>query len=590
MKIVRLAIFLTGITGLAMGGIMTLSSLRSGQEEAALHSNESLKTQATQFVDQFFGMLEASKNLSANSTAIPSYVTHRAVLLLNQNAPAEFESFNSTDSSAPVNAGQTDFGLQERVQTALKNDLSLPDLQISRMTMGTYSLTDIGNKEGIYIATPIYKVTNGVTDPTAIEKINLTLIDPVKAFGGLQKLSSSQDSAAFLVSKKGKVLAHSVSAYVGTDLKHTETLKDTIENLFLGAQTGSVGKYTNADGVQEHIAFVRAGTSPFAFAVEQKVNPAVLSSAWFSDQVDSGAARKNFGFMFLIIAASLLAFSGISVWASREVGKQISNNAYARQADINSPKNNSIPTIPADLPLPLLSKLAPSLIQASKNPSVIPPPVAEASAVLVEARDQIALEQEQLKAAMVGLTANRDYARDFLSKIENGYTLEGIEKELVQVSSEISESPVLYFRYHRRNQSLSLSAVAGDVKIANYSNMHAYIRKDIELQVEQMADEGKVASISNYGPMSKLIISHLNVAHFEAWAVTSHPEVSGKSKLVGVVVVLQAGMRSAQARPLIARILKDAGNYLYAQSNKIRPRSSLFPNANSPKIEDSDLT
>ena len=185
---------------------------------------------------------------------------------------------------------------------------------------------------------------------------------------------------------------------------------------------------------------------------------------------------------------------------------------------------------------------------------------------------------------------NRDYARDFLAKIEKGYTLESVEKELVQVSSEIAESPILYFRYHRRNQSLSLSAVAGDVKIQNYSNMQAYVRKDIELQVEQMADDGKVASISNYGPMSKLIINQLNVAHFEAWAVTSHPEVSGQSRLVGVVVVLQAGVRSAQARPLLAKILKDAGNYLYAQSNKIRPRSSGYQQPSLSSVEDSKLS
>jgi hypothetical protein len=248
MKIVRLAIFLTGITGLAMGGIMTLSSLRSGQEEAAIHSNEVLKTQATQFVDQFFGMLEATKNLNGNSGTIPSYVTNRAVLKLNQGIPGDFESFASTDVTVPANAAQIDFGLQERVITALKNDLSIPDLQISRMTMGTYALTDIGNKEGIYIATPIYKINNGVTDPNTIDKINLTLVDPVKAFGSLQKISSATDSSAYLISKKGKVLAHSLSAFVGTDLKRVDHLKDTIDNLFLGAQTGSVGKYTNVDG------------------------------------------------------------------------------------------------------------------------------------------------------------------------------------------------------------------------------------------------------------------------------------------------------------------------------------------------------
>jgi hypothetical protein len=626
MKIVRLAIFLTGITGLTMGGIMTLSSLRSNQEESVLKSNENLKSLATGFVDQYFGILEATKNLNETSTSIPSYVTNRAIVKLNQGAPSEFETFTSTDPSIPVNNAQIDFGLQERVLSALKNDFSLPELQISRLTMGTYALSDIGNKEGIYIATPIYKIQNGVIDPNAIEKINLTLIDPVKAFAGLQKVNSMEDASAYLLDKRGKVLAHSISAFVGTDMKRVDQLKTTLDNLFLGAQTGSVNQYTNADGVKEQVAFVRAGTSPFAFAVEERAKPPVLSSAWVSDQIDSGAARRNFGFLFVLIAASLVAFSAISVIASQQLNKQIEAGVLARAN--NEQRAPLMPEAPRNAPF--TSKIVPSLISAGaasarentdanaienfvanetqiqhlspsspqSSPENANPPSIQTSirdidysaTRLIEARDQIALEKEQLEAAVSGLSVTRDFARDFVNKIEKSYTLEGVEKELVQVSSEISESPVLYFRYHRRNQSLTLASVAGDVKIQNYSNMQAYVRKDIELQVEQMADDGKVASISNYGPMSKLIISHLNVAHFEAWAVTSHPEVSSQSKLVGVIVVLQAGMRSAQARPLLARILRDAGNYLYAQSNKIRPRSSLYQPNGNPTIEDSQLS
>jgi hypothetical protein len=634
MKIVRLAIFLTGITGLTMGGIMTLSSLRSNQEESVLKSNENLKSLATGFVDQYFGILEATKNLNETSTSIPSYVTNRAIIKLNQGLPSEFETFTSTDPSIPANNAQIDFGLQERVLSALKNDFSLPELQISRMTMGTYALSDVGNKEGIYIATPIYKIQNGVIDPNAIEKINLTLIDPVKAFAGLQKVNSIEDASAYLLDKRGKVLAHSISAFVGTDMKRVDQLKTTLDNLFLGAQTGSVNQYTNADGVKEQVAFVRAGTSPFAFAVEERAKPPVLSSAWVSDQIDSGAARRNFGFLFVLIAASLVAFSAISVIASQQLNKQIEAGVLARAN--NEQRVPTMPEPPKSAPLPFSSKIAPSMIasasasaRANENanasfdensganaienfvatetktqhspqssPQNANPPSIQTSSRdidysatrLIEARDQIALEREQLQAAVSGLSVTRDFGRDFVNKIEKCYTLEGVEKELVQVSSEISESPVLYFRYHRRNQSLTLASVAGDVKIQNYSNMQAYVRKDIELQVEQMADDGKVASISNYGPMSKLIISHLNVAHFEAWAVTSHPEVSSQSKLVGVIVVLQAGMRSAQARPLLARILRDAGNYLYAQSNKIRPRSSLYQSNGNPTIEDSQLS
>lgn len=599
MKLVRVAIFLTGISGLAMGGIMTLSSFRANQEDALIRINETLKAQATQFVDQFFSVVEATKILSSSSANVPSYITHRGVAKLNQGVLSELESFTNMEAQNQPDA-QPDFGLQERVTAAVKANLSAADFQISRILIGTYPLTDTGSHEGIFIATPIYKATGATTDVNSIEKINISLIDPAKAFGGLQKLHNGEDARAFLISKKGKVLAHSLSAYTGTDLKQVGKLKETIDHLFLGAQTGEVAKYKNMDGVEQEIAFVRAGTSPFAFGVEQKAPPSVLSGAWFSDQAASGAARKNFGILFIIIALALAGFAGASILTSRLVRHQIQASAHAR---VNSSQGND--------PVPVLdkvfaSKIAPSILQAERlarkpapsaraNDKVetpLPQALIQTADSFVQVRDQKALEKEQLSEAAQGLSAPKDFVRDFLSKIEKAYTIEAVEKELVAVTSEIAESPILYFRYHRRNQNLTLSSVAGDVRIPNYSHMQAYVRKDIELQVEHMADDGKVASISNYGPMNKLINMHLNVAHFEAWGVTSEPSVSGQSRLVGVLVVLHAGMRSAQARPMLAKLLKGAGNYLYAQSNKIRPRSSQYQNELNPvsALDDSNFS
>ena len=169
-------------------------------------------------------------------------------------------------------------------------------------------------------------------------------------------------------------------------------------------------------------------------------------------------------------------------------------------------------------------------------------------------------------------------------------TPEEIEKTLAQLTSEMSESATLFFRYNRRLQNLTLGSVAGAIQIQNSALFQAYIRKDIEEQVEGFATEGKIASLNNYGPVSKMMIAHLNVAHFEAWAVTSEADVSGTPKLLGVLVVLNAGFRSAQSRPVLSRMLKEAGNYLYAHTNKItnnRNRSIRPPAA--PNANASDL-
>ena len=70
------------------------------------------------------------------------------------------------------------------------------------------------------------------------------------------------------------------------------------------------------------------------------------------------------------------------------------------------------------------------------------------------------------------------------------------------------------------------------------------------------------------------MISNLNVAHFEAWAVTSDQQINNGSKMVGVLVVLQSGFRSAQVRPVLAKILKEAGTFILAQNNRIRQKSN----------------
>jgi hypothetical protein len=585
MKLVRIAIFLTGITGLIMGGLTSISSLRTDQEQAGIRTNENLKSQATILVDQFFGTLESTKafNQGNGVNSLP-YLTHRAVLNLKQGAPSDFESFNAAEVTPSSPA--VDLALEERVMNALKNQLSIGDLRITKVCMGTYDLNEGGSKEGIFIAQPVFKIVNGVADTSSIEKANIALIDPVKAFAGVQKLASGE-STAFLLNKKGKVLAHTLNAYVGTDLRKISHLKDTIENLFLGTQTGSVDRYTNVDGTKSQVAFVRAGAYPFAFAVEQKATPAVLSSEWMSEQMESGAARKNLGFALVVIAIALITFTVVSTWAGRELNKQIEANREVR-------KENAVDLPMGIAPSMLAKKVAPSAMAtaqaAVKAPITAQASIESAADSFVEFRAQLEQERDHSHQQARLITTDRDYVRELLGRIESSLTAEGIEKELTSLSSELTESPVLFLRYNRRNQNLTLASVAGEIRIPNYVQMQAYVRKDIELQVEQLAEGGKVASLTNYGPINKLMITHLNVAHFEAWGVTSSPEISGQARLVGVLVVLHAGMRSAQVRPTLAKILKESGNYLYAQNNKLKPKSKNVDPAISEMNFDSDLT
>ena len=67
MKVAKIAIFLTGMIGLAIGGLMSISSLRNQQKEAQIRTYENLKSEAQVLVDQFFGAVEATKSLSQSN-------------------------------------------------------------------------------------------------------------------------------------------------------------------------------------------------------------------------------------------------------------------------------------------------------------------------------------------------------------------------------------------------------------------------------------------------------------------------------------------------------------------------------------------
>jgi hypothetical protein len=589
MKTARIAIFLTGMIGLGMGGIMSLSSIQSQQEEAVLRTNETLKTQAQGYVDQFFGIID-----SVRTGGTPNYVLNQFSVKMNQGVPSEIESSkkdtvaaNTTPTANNTAATNTlnnviknvpenvDLALEDRLISALKNQVSLSELQLSKYSIGTFDLSEIGTKEGIFIASP-----SEVDAKQVITKINVILIDPAAALTSFPKLGNSKlDRNAFLIGKTGKVLAHTSSAYVGTDLRKAEGLRASIENLFVGAQTGLISNYHAVDGTKEQVAFVRAGTLPFAIGVEQKAIPAVMSIAWFEEQLNSGAARKGLGMIFVVIAASLALFSAVSMTFNRRIQNELKLTKFQNRNQNYETERNAPPAM--NIPLHNIS----NTIYVNEDE------VAKATEEFTNSRNQIenevrfnrptvsalsemkSLNSNQSTQNNNKISVHRDYSEELASRVKSAQTPEQIEIILTQLSSEMSESATMFFRYNRRLQNLTLGTVAGNVKIQNNALLQAYVRKDIEEQVEAFATEGKVASLNNYGPVSKMMIAHMNVAHFEAWAVTSEADVSGTPKLVGVLVILNAGFRSAQSRPVLSKMLREAGNYLYAQTNKVGSRT-----------------
>ncbi len=555
MKLARIAIFLTGMIGLGAGGLVTISTLKSSQDEEVLRTNATLKSQASLLVDQFYSVLETLKHAGANKDAIPSYVLETALVKYKDGSPSAFESFSSEDPE-----------LEERLTSAMKEQVLVQDLRLGKPALGMIEHPNAARKLGMFIAEPVLRNGGqGSGNEENLDKVRLTVLDPVKAFPGLEKMSSS-NQAGFLLHRSGRILAHSVPAFVGTDLRRLEGLRDAIENLFLGAGTGAVLRYTQVDGTRESLALVRAGVLPFAFAVEQKAPSAVLSAEWMREQFASGAARRNIGVAFLLMAVALLLFAVLSSWASRGVRNEL-EKARKDRAD----RHDEVP---------------------------LPSAVSDSTGDFLKSLDGLDSERRQNReiarelgsvAGAAGSSVSSEPA-SFLERIAGIRSRELLERELVAFcASDFSPGGAVFFRYQRSTQNLSPGAQSGGVTAESSRSHQIYVRKDIELQVEQLSDAGKVASITHYAPIKKMVQDDFRGKTYEAWAVTSTPEVSGQSRLVGVLLLIEPGSFDAGRRALLGRTIKEAGNYLYAQGNRLQPKGvslGAFPGLGITKSPD----
>ncbi|NDD92696.1 hypothetical protein EBZ37_11475 [bacterium] len=273
--------------------------------------------------------------------------------------------------------------------------------------------------------------------------------------------------------------------------------------------------------------------------------------------MDSGSARQSAGVAFILIAIALGLFSIMSAWASRGVRLELERSLEAQDSEEPSMGFESLESPEGTF----------GIDQAAEG-------WARARNESLRSREEIGEHARALmQSTSSAIHGSSDPVADFESKIQNAMTLETVEKELVEAAGSLTNGNVIYFRYQRRMQNLSLQIASQAANLGSYASLQAYVRKDIELQVEQLSDSGKVASLTHYAPIKRMIQTHFQGKSFEAWAVTSTPEVSLQAKMVGVLVLIDP-QGGASFRPKLARILKEAGNYLFAQGNKIKSRGS----------------
>lgn len=134
--------------------------------------------------------------------------------------------------------------------------------------------------------------------------------------------------------------------------------------------------------------------------------------------------------------------------------------------------------------------------------------------------------------------------------------------ELVELLSNLCKSPAMFFDYSENTGLSTLQATGGFSSGTDPDSMS--FRISIEARESVFADEKTTgaASLTEYVPLASVLMQKLGVAYFEAWVMTGFAplgRLSGKRQILGVVVILNAGIDSALQRESLERVLRSIG-------------------------------
>ncbi len=573
-----------GLIGLAFGfGILFgASSIPLWVDQSNQQLGSALLEQGQRIEEQFQLVLKQAEMATTGAEGF-SPQSHRGTLILSQGVPSSIENFNSVSTYA----GAPDLGLEDRILSSLKANYKTGDVRLQGYFIGAFAMNESKSQESIVLVKPL------ASDPN---RANFSVIDPVKA---LQHFNRFDKTPAALIDKTGRVLAHSSKTLNGINLSLDKSLQKTISSLFDSARFYQTGERKNLDQDNLRYAVVKAGTTGFAIVIEQKISP--FAAIWKSSNAKSSVALallSIFGVVVLMMTAAKSRREPATNSTVRSENRIQPAPAPAVMPVASSPfkiqpQNQIQPVFQAAntwvAPTPVSSAVSQSSAFSQSLERMVPQPVQSAVANLAEVRKAVTQETEKQNVTMAAVkttAAKQSTGKDSVVETQNALSKAKSESDAERIMSamvsDLVDSPVLYFRYNTSTHQFQMTHSLGIDKMNESIKAPISVRPDIEASVLSLANQGKAAALTNYAPIQKAMIEGVNTAHFEAWAVTSGAEMNKRgSTLIGLLVIQHSGFKSAEERPVLARILRLAANTIYGQRNKIRPRTDATrPGAN----------
>lgn len=352
--------------------------------------------------------------------------------------------------------------------------------------------------------------------------VTVRVVDPLSV---LQPLHGSDPKTRLsLWNANGRVVAHPQSAYVGTSLLDSPYWK----------KSGTVAT-ADVQEAQSPIDRLPArwlsrplGQTGFWLALEKSPEP---SKAWQDRLTQSNLLQ--FGGLMLAVLGGLL---GVWLWRGSRQPRRVPS-ASPLQAVADAIQQQIVETEPAPTPVRVASEPSPP------RRVYEPGPTSANEALKNDAFEMVQTFEQK--------------SRELAERIQDRQLVVGM---LTEMASKLCASPTLFFRYRPELQAAVLATDSGFEAGGAPSTLSFPLDSVASHKIVACIEEGKIASLSNYEPLAKLLLSRMGIAVFDAWAVTS-PGVSG-TKLLGVLVILQSSAQSAMHFETLVRMMRTTGRTL----------------------------
>ena len=436
------------------------------------------------------------------------------------------------------------------------------------------------------------------------------LIDPPVVFELSPFLSravgKSETTRAYLVSDTGSVLVHTLPSMNGTSMAGSAVYTKATTAALHGDPAESVG----FEGTPVFAQFRRAGNFPIQMAVEEKVSAAPSRSSW--DLMNQFFSLAKSIVAILILFGAFRVFQRLRRYRSEIASQQVFAKAFSKTEELPArDPSTPPPQLPRgaapQIPVPRSGAVVfarPDYSQVDSRTSVLAPPrdlsaadaAGKKSALRVDAlagpvgtmvggriiaaqpvpQPLVPLDEEayesQIRAMKAELLSYQQALK--LSQHESELLAEFeaeaarirdpklVSVRMVSIASRLCASPALFFGYEDRIRACRVLAESG-VGPGRIDGSAGFVVHESTLQwLQAEFSSGRWPSLSEYPPLSKLLLERLGVAHFEAWPLMGNGplgRLSGKPRMLGVLVILQSSVDSYAKKDSLKRMLRSTG-------------------------------